>query len=112
MAIDQCHEQSNAVVKGDGGMIGLTQDEHALRLWMVSGPEVARVIKELEDVQMGHSSSLKHHEQAPRAQAAFKQGVNSLVDTLIEFGNPFQDCTGELVVLHSRQVVTYHSSAF
>jgi hypothetical protein len=31
MAIDQCHEQCNAAVKGDGGAIGLTQDEHALR---------------------------------------------------------------------------------
>jgi len=105
MAIDQCHEQSNAAVKGDGGAIGLTQDEHALRRWMISGPEVARVIEEFEDVQMAHSSNLKHHEQAPSAQASFKQEVNSLVETLTELGNPFEVCGDDLVVLHSRHVV-------
>jgi hypothetical protein len=105
MAIDQCHEQSNATVKGDGGIIGLTEDEHALRRWMVSGPEVARVIKEFQDIQMVHSATLKHHQQAPGVQAAFKKDVNTLVETLIEFGNPFEDCCNELVVLHSRHVV-------
>ena len=30
---------------------------------------------------------------------------NSLVETLIELGNPFEDCCDELVVLHSRHIV-------
>jgi hypothetical protein len=37
MVIDQAHEQSNAVVKGDGGAIGLTEDSATLRRWMVAG---------------------------------------------------------------------------
>lgn len=37
MAIDQAHEQNNAVIKGDGGAIGLTEDPTALRQWMVAG---------------------------------------------------------------------------
>ena len=105
MAIDQCHEQSNATVEGDGGIIGLTQDEHALRRWMVSGPEVARVIEEFEDLQMAHSATLKHHQQTLGVQTAFKKEVSSLVETLIELGNPFEECCDELVVLHSRHVV-------
>ena len=34
IAIDQAHEQNNAHVKGDGGAIGLLEDEAALRLWL------------------------------------------------------------------------------
>ena len=36
MAIDQTHEQNNAVNKGDGGAIGLTEYPAALRRWMVA----------------------------------------------------------------------------
>ena len=46
MAIDQAHEQSNAVVKGDGGAIGLTEDSAALRRWMIAGPEISRLVGE------------------------------------------------------------------
>ena len=49
IAIDQAHEQNNAHVKGDGGAVGLTENPSALRRWMVSGPEMARVIGEFED---------------------------------------------------------------
>ena len=46
IAIDQAHEQNNALVKGDGGAIGLTEDPAALRRWMVAGPEISRLIEE------------------------------------------------------------------
>ena len=48
LAIDQAHEQNNASVKGDGGAVGLTENPSALRRWMVSGPEMARVIAEFQ----------------------------------------------------------------
>ncbi len=59
MAIDQAHEQNNANVKGEGGAIGLTENPHALRRWMASGPEIARVIAEF------HATS--ETTQTPRA---------------------------------------------
>ena len=31
MAIDQAHEQANAVIKSDGGAVGITDDPSALR---------------------------------------------------------------------------------
>jgi len=31
MAIDQAHEQANAVIKGDGGAVGITEDPSELR---------------------------------------------------------------------------------
>ena len=30
IAIDQCHEQLNATIKGDGGVIGITRNASAL----------------------------------------------------------------------------------
>ncbi len=33
LAIDQAHEQANAVIKGEGGAIGVTEDPSALRRW-------------------------------------------------------------------------------
>ena len=46
MAIDQAHEQANAVINGEGGTIGITEDPSALRRWMVAGPEVSRLATE------------------------------------------------------------------
>ena len=50
MAIDQAHEQNNAVIKGDGGAIGVTEDPSALRRWMVAGTEISRLVANYETV--------------------------------------------------------------
>ena len=46
--IGQGHEQNNKIVKGDGGAIGLTENSTQLLRWMVSGPEMSRIIKDFE----------------------------------------------------------------
>jgi hypothetical protein len=48
IAIDQAHEQNNAMVKGDGGAVGLTENPNALRRWMLSGPEMAWLVNEFK----------------------------------------------------------------
>ena len=48
IAIEQAHEQNNGAIKSDGGAVGLTQNPDALRRWMVSGPEMVRIITEFE----------------------------------------------------------------
>ena len=48
MALDQAHEQNNAAVKSDGGVVGLTQSPSALGRWMVAGPELMRMTSEFE----------------------------------------------------------------
>ncbi len=48
ISIDQAHEQNNAIVKGDGGAIGLTENSTALYRWMVSDTEMARLIGEFQ----------------------------------------------------------------
>ena len=45
---DQGHEQSNAAMEYDGGAVGLTENLAALRRWMVSGLEMATLIRKLE----------------------------------------------------------------
>ena len=48
MSEDQLDEQNNMVIKGDGGAVGILNNETVLLKWMVGGPEVARMIKEFE----------------------------------------------------------------
>ena len=38
---DQEHEQLNALVKGDGGVIGISENEASFRRWMVAGPRIS-----------------------------------------------------------------------
>ena len=65
--LDESHEQNNAIVKGDGGAVGLTENPSALLRWMVAGPEMARVVSEFfrsmdrMDVVEEHA----HHEDKP-----------------------------------------------
>ena len=70
--IDQAHEQNNEVVKSSGGAIGLTENPSALRKWMVSGPEQARLLKEFEKEHLliiaVDSESDFHHEEGFPAQ--------------------------------------------
>ena len=48
LPIDQAHEQKNKIVKGDEGAIGLTESSTQLLRWMVSGPEISRIINDFE----------------------------------------------------------------
>ena len=105
IAIDQAHEQNNAHVKGDGGAVGLTENPSALRRWMVSGPEMARVIGEFEDsVMKKEKESSLHHEQKRHVQIAFAKDVQALTRVIQEMGNPFCETSPDLLVLDTRDV--------
>ena len=91
MAIDQAHEQNNSLVKGDGGAVGLTENPAALRRWMVSGPEMARVIAEFQATSETKKADHKHHEQTKHTQVAFARDVRSLTQVIVEMGNQFCD---------------------
>ena len=100
IAIDQAHEQNNAV--------GLTESPQALRRWMVSGPELARVVNGFEQVMKPDAekgpSALKHHEEQDSFQASFSKGVKDLVSVFEDLGNPFTDDSGQLVVLDTKEI--------
>ncbi len=106
IAIDQAHEQNNATVKGDGGAVGLTENPAALRRWMVSGPEMSRVIREFQASaeKKTQRTGILHHEQTKHAQMAFVRDVKSLHCAMGEMWNPFCDESNDLLVLDSRDV--------
>ena len=78
IAIDHSHEQNNKCVKGDGGVILLTENSAQLLRWMVSGPKIARLVNECQV----HVSLVKlceekiekkrHHEKTNGVQKKFK----------------------------------------
>jgi hypothetical protein len=76
IAIDHAHEQNNASVKGDSGAVGLTENPAALRRWMVTGPEMARLIGEFEVSTMKKKKTdFRHHEQTKHAQMTFGRDI-------------------------------------
>ena len=84
------HEQNNAMVKGEGGAVGLTETPNALRRWMLSVPEIARLINEFEAGMVpdtGTKENSKHHKEHRSFQVSFED-VKSLAATLEELGNP------------------------
>ena len=87
IAIDQAHEQINACIKGDGGAVGLTDR---------SCPNSARLA--LTDDSMTHVSRTRQQV----AQVSFIKDVwGSMVNVTEELGNPFEDESQDLIVLHS-----------
>ena len=110
IAIDQAHEQNNKVVKGNGGAVGLLQNQKVLLRWMVAGPQLARVIGEFEDNCLNGGTgkttrtNLKHHEHTPSAQVKFATEIGALVQVLQDMGNPLLEESEDLLVLDSRDV--------
>ena len=107
LAIDQAHEQNNAVVKDDGGAVGLAECPAALQRWMLSGPEMARVSNDFDravDCALC-TSDTRHHEQRPGVQKISLQDVMSLKATIDEYSNPFLETSGDLLVLDTRDTV-------
>ncbi len=106
IATDQPHEQNNACVKGYRGAVGLTQNPTALQRWMVSGPEMARLIEEFQtSIEKDElESDRRHHEQTGSTQKTFFNQVNALSSVIEEMGNPFTEESGDLLVLDTREL--------
>ena len=107
IAIDHAHEQTNAVVKGDGGAIGLMQNPRALLRWMVAGPEIARTIDGFETACLDNNTGRdngRHHEHTMAVQVTFASEVQALVEVIEDLGNPFMEESGDLLVLDSRDI--------
>lgn len=107
IALDQAHEQCNAVVKGEGGAVGLTNDPNALRRWMVAGPEISRMVGEFEKHAFGGTDSgADHHERHPSFQVQFSTQVRELVNTMEDMGNPFIEDSGHLFAIDTKDIMS------
>ena len=110
MALDQAHEQLNALVKGEGGAVGLTENAVALRRWMVTGPEILSMIQEFEDFSQRPGS--EHHTKSHNTQVSFKQDVRNLTDAIHDLGNPILEDSGDLITLDNKDIMEQFTIAF
>ena len=108
MAIDQAHEQANTVIKGDGGVIGMTENPSALRNWTVTGPEVSHLVCEYEAASGAkyHDATVNtnHHEQTVQAQRGFLEKSGKLTRVLKDMGHPFQEELSDLLSLDTKDI--------
>ena len=72
MARDQIHEQLNAIIKGDGGFIGLAESQETFRRWEVASLEATRILTEVESKR----TNSYHHNKTPNIQTRFENQVN------------------------------------
>ena len=104
--IDQAHEQENAKVKGNGGIVGLTESPSALKQWFISGPEKSRILSEYDKTLFEEvKEDFMHHEEGSTYRTTFGKEVKSLVESIEHFGNPFSETSSDLLVLHSQECV-------
>lgn len=104
ISIDQAHEQLNAVIKGAGGAVGLTENDAALCKWAVTGPEIVRMLEQFESTFAVYSNDSTHHENATSFRNQFQRDVTNLLDILAT-EIPFSTNTGDdLIVLCTNKV--------
>ena len=101
LAIYQAHEQSNAIIKVDGGAVGITEDPSTLRRWMVASPEVSFLVAQYETLceAKDANETVQHH--------AYR--VQKLLSVMTKMWNPFMEDTKELLTLDTKYVA--HTSA-
>ena len=104
IALDHCHEQVNAVVKGEGGAVGLTENPAALRRWMVASPELSRMVQEFEGSNSLTEENV-HHEQKPGVQSAFFKDVLNTVSSFEELANPSLEEGENLMAIHTKGIM-------
>ena len=49
--------------------------------------------------------SSKHQEQIPSVQAKFIHEVEAVVNTILDFGNPFTEDSGDLLTLDTKNIL-------
>src|SRR5687768_16660610 len=90
-------------VKGVGGIIGLTQNPLMLERWIMTGPEISRVVEEFsceDDSDDCDDDYLPHHEEGYACQHRFKGHVTVLTEVFINKTNPFEEESEQLCTLN------------
>ncbi len=86
-------------------LLGL-QNPSTFRKWLLARPEQARLIHKFEQQFLNDKEgTFFHHEESFSAQRNFHNHVQSLVDTINDFGNPFLDQSQDLLTLDTNDIV-------
>ena len=100
---------NNKVIKGDGGIIGLTENKSTLEHWLVCAPEINLHLLQFEKCY-GYSSnenedsSQFHHEQTTAFQKKFMKDAKALTGMINELGNPFKETSQDLISLETKDI--------
>ncbi|CAG9762315.1 unnamed protein product [Ceutorhynchus assimilis] len=105
VGIDQAHEQNNALIKADGGAVGLLHDATALKRWMIAGPEISGLLSQFQENIAGvDKKGTHHHEQYSAFQKSFYEKCLALKESFIQAENPFKIRSEDLIALDTRMV--------
>ena len=74
MAKHQAHEQSNNILQTKGGAAGLYENHEALMVFMLAGPDWARMVGEFEAINDLPPSSTGHHEEGAQLASDVPKG--------------------------------------
>ena len=99
------HEQKNKEVKEEGGAISLTESPAELQKGMLAGPEMVRLVSEMETSMENKKPLFRNNEEAPGVQKRFSKHVNDLVKIFEDFGNPFLEQSNELLTIDTKDVM-------
>ena len=73
------NERLNEIVKGDGGIVSITESESSLNRWKVGGPELARLLNEYNEKYSADAKSQETpHDQIPSVQKKILYLVQSV----------------------------------
>ena len=87
-------------------MICITENETALKRWMVAGPETARLLNEYDDKHsVNKQDTERHREQMLSVQNPFLSHVKSVTDVVEEFGNRFSETSSDLYTLDTKVIM-------
>ena len=86
--------------------IGLTEYPAALRRWVVTVPEVSRLLAAYEAMSGAIDTRIdsRYHEATVGAQTAFFENVNAMTTVLHDMGNPFQDDSSDILSLDTKNI--------
>ena len=73
MAKDQAHEQSNMILQTKGGAAGLYENHEALMLFMLAGPDCARMVEEFDAIHDPPPSSQVITRRSPACKQRSKR---------------------------------------
>ena len=109
ISMDQAHEMNNKVIKGHGGIIGLTENKGTLEHWLVCAPEINLHLLQFEKCYRYSSienedSSQFHHEQTTAFQKKFIKDAKALSGTINELGSPFKETSQDLISLGTKDI--------
>ena len=89
------------MLKADGGVIGILDNPTALLRWAICRPVISEILKEKEDRNLPEL----HHEDTESFEKDFRKDRDSLIASILEYGNPFEEEEQNLVHITSRHVL-------